>query len=98
MVSGKSDENVGAGCRRRILRGGVGGFGSASQDRKNYKISGHAKLNAYSLIFTFSKPCSEVTSLPTPSRRKTFKTALRCFLDLLKTAGVFPAYAGFQNG
>ena len=56
-----------------------------------------AKLNAYPLIFTFSKPCSEVTSATHTPRKKAFEKALRCFLDLLKTAGAFPAYAGFQK-
>ena len=56
-----------------------------------------AKLNACTLISTFSKPYSEVASATHTPRRKAVEEALRCFLDLLKTAGVFPTYAGFQE-
>ena len=43
MGSGKSDENFGADYRRRILRGSVGGFGSAPRNKKNNEIRQHAK-------------------------------------------------------
>ena len=42
-----------------------------------------AKLNACTLISTFSKPYSEVASAPTHPRRKAFEKALRCFRTIL---------------
>ena len=76
LVSSHDPRTAGAGCRRRILRRCAGGFGFAPQDRKNYKIRGHAKLNACPLIFTFSRPCSEVAEATRAERHSKRRSAV----------------------
>ena len=56
-----------------------------------------ANFNACHRVSIFLSSIPKSPQAPAPPRRKMFEKALRCFLDLLKTAGVFPAYAGFQK-
>ena len=56
-----------------------------------------AKLNACTLISTFSKPYSEVTSVTRTPAQKGIRKVAPLFSRFTQDSRSLPAYAGFQN-